>query len=119
MAAHDFVRDSAKIRETYSVMSVPGAFILLHPDDNVLVCAAHAAAGEAVTIDGVAVTLATDIDVGHKIARRDLTPGDKVLKYGAPIGSMTAAVARGQHVHMHNMQSDYIKSHTREVTGHG
>ena len=100
-------------------MSVPNAFILLHPDDNVLVCGAHAFTGDSVTIDDTSVRLSQDIDVGHKIARRDLVPGDKVVKYGAPIGSMTAAAPRGGHVHMHNMQSDYIKSHTREVTGHG
>ncbi len=93
-------------------------FILLHPDDNVLICRAAAAAGQAIEIDGEAVTLPSAIEVGHKIARRDLATGDKVCRYGAPIGSMTKDAARGSHVHMHNMQSDYIKSHTREATGH-
>lgn len=96
-----------------------GPFLLLHPDDNVLVCREHAAAGQQIDIDGVPVVLETEIEVGHKIARRDLIAGDKVLKYGAPIGSMTVDTARGAHVHMHNMRSDYISSHTREVTGHG
>ena len=94
-------------------------FLLLHPDDNVLVCRRHALPGETVEIDGARVVLPHDIQVGHKIARGDLIIGDKVIKYGAPIGSMTASVQRGGHIHMHNMQSDYIKSHTREVTGHG
>jgi hypothetical protein len=31
---------------------------------------------------------------------------------------MTAAVARGEHVHMHNLRSDYIASTTRETDGH-
>ena len=94
-------------------------FILLHPDDNVLVCRARAEAGQTVVIDGEAVALPAAVDVGHKIARRALKAGDKILKYGAPIGSMVVAAARGEHVHMHNMKSDYIKSHTREATGHG
>src|SRR5947208_1826339 len=93
-------------------------FLLLHPDDNVLVCRAHAFAGQTVVIDGGTVTLSSDIEVGHKIARSALNTGDKVFKYGAPIGSMTAKAGAGAHVHMHNMQSDYIPSHTREVTGH-
>ncbi len=100
-------------------MSVHGAFILLHGDDNVLVCRAHADAGDTVPIDDAELSLPMAIDVGHKIARQDLKIGDKVLKYGAPIGSMTADAKAGDHIHMHNMQSDYIKSHTREVTGHG
>lgn len=94
-------------------------FILLHPDDNILVCRAAAAAGDAVTIDGAALALPAAIEVGHKIARRDLKIGDKVYRYGAPIGSMTADAAKGSHVHMHNMKSDYIQTHTREVTGDG
>ena len=100
-------------------MSVHGAFILLHADDNVLVCRAHASAGDAVPVDDAQLTLPSPIDVGHKIARRNLKTGDKIIKYGAPIGSMTVDARAGDHIHMHNMQSDYIKSHTREVTGHG
>ncbi|WP_443751223.1 UxaA family hydrolase [Asticcacaulis solisilvae] len=94
-------------------------FILLHPDDNVLVCRARAEAGLSVIIDGDAVALPKTIEVGHKIARTALNAGDKIVKYGAPIGSMIAQASRGDHVHMHNMKSDYIKSHTREATGHG
>ena len=94
-------------------------FILLHPDDNVLVCRARAEAGQSIIIDGEGVALNATIEVGHKIARHALNPGDKIIKYGAPIGSMIVPAARGDHVHMHNMKSDYIKSHTREATGHG
>jgi hypothetical protein len=96
-----------------------GPFILLHPDDNVLVCRQHAFRGQSITLDGDIVVLPDEITVGHKIARRDLKAGEKIIKYGAPIGSMKTDAARGAHIHMHNMQSDYIKSHTREVTGHG
>jgi hypothetical protein len=93
------------------------SLILLHPDDNVLVLSAPVRAGQALVIDGRTVTAAVDVGVGHKLARRDLTVGDKVLKYGAPIGSITAPVAVGGHVHLHNMKSDYIASHTRQATG--
>jgi (2R)-sulfolactate sulfo-lyase subunit alpha len=92
-------------------------FILLHPNDTVLVCRAATCAGAAIDIDGVAVTLPRAIEVGHKIARRTLKTGDKVVKYGAPIGSMIADAEAGEHVHMHNMKSDYIASHTRKVVG--
>lgn len=94
-------------------------FLLLHPDDNVLVCRQHAAAGQSIVIDDTTVVLPVEIEVGHKIARHALSAGEKVIKYGAPIGSMKSDAVRGEHIHMHNMQSDYIKSHTREVTGHG
>jgi hypothetical protein len=38
--------------------------------------------------------------------------GEVVLKYGAPIGSMTEAAAVGAHVHLHNLKSDYIPTYT-------
>ena len=87
--------------------------ILLHPDDNILVCVKHISVGDLFAIDGEPITSAAAIDVGHKLARAALKAGDKVYRYGAPIGSMTDAVAQGEHVHMHNMKSDYIPSHTR------
>lgn len=87
--------------------------ILLHPDDNILVCVKHISVGDRFSIDGDTIISAVAIDVGHKIARKLLGPGDKVYRYGAPIGSMTEAAAQGEHVHMHNMKSDYIPSHTR------
>ena len=93
--------------------------ILLHPEDNVLVVIAPIVAGERVEIDGDEIVVTQDVNVGHKLARRPLTPGDKVLKYGAPIGSMLKPVAAGEWVHMHNLKSDYIASHTREAVREG
>lgn len=91
------------------------SIILLHPDDNVLVVTGAIAAGDLLTVDGIDVAAASDLSVGHKVARVALAPGTKVLKYGAPIGSITRAVRPGEHVHLHNMKSDYIASHTRET----
>ena len=96
-----------------------GKLILLHEADNVLVCIAPIAAGNRLTIDGRELAVQQDIAVGHKLARHALTPGDKVLKYGAPIGSMTKAAEPGEWVHMHNMKSDYIASHTRDTVRDG
>jgi len=92
--------------------AVPKA-ILLHPDDNILVCVVQIHEGDTLSIDNEPVVIRRDIGVGHKIARCALSAGDKVYRYGAPIGSMVEAAAIGEHVHMHNMKSDYIPSHTR------
>jgi hypothetical protein len=87
--------------------------LLLHPDDNILVARRDIAAGERVEIDGESLVIPSAIELGHKLARRALAPDARVLKYGAPIGSMKTAVARGEHVHLHNLRSDYIPSTTR------
>jgi (2R)-sulfolactate sulfo-lyase subunit alpha len=91
--------------------------LLLHPDDNILVARRDIAAGERVEVDGEAFTIPNAVELGHKLARRDIAAEGRVLKYGAPIGSMTVAVSRGEHVHMHNLRSDYIPSTTRESEG--
>jgi hypothetical protein len=96
----------------------PSKLILLHPDDNVLVCTAAIKAAEPFAIDRTELRAAEDMGVGHKLARRAIAPGEKILKYGAPIGSATRAIAPGEWVHMHNMKSDYIPTHNRQtVTG--
>ena len=93
--------------------------LLLHPDDNILVARRDIAQGELVEMDGEKFSMPVAIELGHKLARRALAADARVLKYGAPIGSMKTAVARGEHVHLHNLKSDYIPSTTREGTdGH-
>jgi len=93
--------------------------LLLHPDDNILVARRDIAQGELVELDGEKFSMPAAIELGHKLARRALAADARVLKYGAPIGSMKTAVARGEHVHLHNLKSDYIPSTTREGTdGH-
>lgn len=108
-----------KQTEVYAQVNAPvteseaSAVILLHPNDNILVCVKQIHAGDELVIDGEKNIATIAIAVGHKIARRQLSVGDKVYRYGAPIGSMVMAAKKGEHVHMHNMKSDYIPSHTR------
>ena len=89
--------------------------ILLHPDDTVLVCATPVNAGDPLQIDGATLPAPEPVAVGHKIARSKLRPGQTVVKYGAPIGSITDPVPVGGWIHSHNMRSDYIPSHTRKT----
>jgi altronate dehydratase small subunit len=88
------------------------------PTDNCLIARANLAAGTEVLIDDQPVTLPQPIEIGHKLARCDLAPGDKVLRYGAVIGSVTAPIAIGAHIHTHNLESDYIQTFTLGQDGH-
>jgi hypothetical protein len=97
---------------------VTSAVILLHPNDNVVVCRRAVRAGERISIAGSGDVIArTDVDIGHKLARFVLAKSSKVIKYGAAIGSMTEVAQAGEWVHLHNMKSDYIGAHTRGATG--
>jgi (2R)-sulfolactate sulfo-lyase subunit alpha len=45
------------------------------------------------------------VPIGHKVALRNLEPGDTVIKYGQDIGRIVAAVGQGEHVHVHNLKT--------------
>jgi altronate dehydratase len=88
--------------------------LLLDERDNVLVAKARVRAGETIAVSGFAVTIPEDLPLGHKLARRDIAVGEKVIKYGAPIGSATAAIGKGEHAHVHNIKSDYTPTYSLE-----
>jgi (2R)-sulfolactate sulfo-lyase subunit alpha len=51
------------------------------------------------------LTVRHDVPIGHKVALADLKVGDTVTKYGQDIGKIVALVARGEHVHVHNLKT--------------
>lgn len=53
-------------------------------------------------LDNVEVNL----ENGHKYALRDIRAGEPIIKYGSPIGHATQDIARGEHVHSHNLKTN-------------
>ncbi len=84
--------------------------LLLSPRDNVCAVTGALSAGEEVRIGDDTLRLSEDVAVGHKVALRAIAVGEKVFKYGASIGSASLAIAPGDHVHSHNLVSDYLPS---------
>jgi hypothetical protein len=85
--------------------------LLLDDRDSVLVVASRIRAGDAFRLDGVSLVAAVDLPLGHKVARRPIAAGEKVLKYGAPIGTATEPIPTGAHAHVHNIRSDYTPTY--------
>lgn len=98
--------------------ALTSSLLLMSPLDNCLIARVALAAGSTVEIEGRPVLLTEDIGLGHKIARVALAPGDKVLRYGAIIGTVTQPIAPGGHIHTHNLESDYIPTYTLAADGH-
>jgi altronate dehydratase small subunit len=80
--------------------------------DNVVVLCRTTEAGETIDLEGGPCTLDRPLQLGHKLAARAIAAGEKIVKYGVPIGSATRDIAVGEHVHLHNMQSDYLPTWT-------
>lgn len=66
--------------------------------------------GDAVSTDGrvtdLTVTATADIPYGHKIALHDIAQGEQVIKYALSIGTALADIKAGDHVHVHNVESN-------------
>lgn len=90
----------------------------LHLEDNVLTVISTLEAGEIIRVGDSTVTVAARVAIGHKVAARDIAAGERILKYGAPIGSATRAISAGEHVHTHNVKSDYIPTFARGEGAH-
>jgi len=49
------------------------------------------------------VTVAGLVPAGHKVATRDISPGEPVRRYGQIIGFASKPIHAGEHVHTHNL----------------
>ncbi|PJI42269.1 UxaA family hydrolase [Ferrovibrio sp.] len=84
--------------------------LVLAPGDNIAVARLEIADGTVLQVAGRSVTLQRAMGFGHKLALRDIAAGERIVKYGAPIGSATVAIALGDYVHSHNVASNYMAS---------
>ena len=53
----------------------------------------------------IVVQAQQDIPIGHKVALKDMAPGDTVIKYGIDMGKVVAPIKTGQHAHVHNIKT--------------
>ena len=84
---------------------------VIHPDDNTgTVISSEVSKGKTVQyeVNGQkqSVQILKDIPYGHKIAVRNIRKGEAVLKYGLSIGSAVEDIKQGDHVHVHNIESN-------------
>lgn len=84
--------------------------VVIHPTDNVATATADIPGGSQVHMfvgkEDVSVVLRTDIPFGHKFAIKDIRQHQHVIKYGESIGLSTTDIRTGDHVHVHNVESE-------------
>jgi (2R)-sulfolactate sulfo-lyase subunit alpha len=92
-------------------MSVPQLLVHDHHDNVGVVVVEDLAAGAdmlcVVTEDNSDFHMSANaaVPIGHKVALKDLAVGDTVIKYGQDIGRVVAPIAKGDHVHTHNLKT--------------
>lgn len=82
--------------------------LMLDPKDHVAMALEFIPSGAVVQVTcqdfSQKIKLKDDIGFGHKFAVRPMMKGQDVLKYGEVIGSASADIEVGMHVHVHNLE---------------
>jgi len=96
---------------------------VISSDDNVANLVGSGKEGQMVTCvveDQLETTvrLTESIPANHKFALRDISKGDLIIKYGQPIGTASRDIGKGQHVHVHNVESNRGRGDQKALAGH-
>lgn len=81
------------------------AVLVISTRDNVATALRALVPGQRIDTGGAVVIVVEPIARGHKIALRPMAVGDPVIKYGSAIGTASADIPAGAHVHTHNVAS--------------
>ena len=82
--------------------------IKMNPKDNVATAIDDVESGEVIGVKNdevFEIQVLQEIPFGHKFALRDIAKGEEIVKYGEVIGRATAEIRKGEHVHVHNVES--------------
>ena len=82
---------------------------IISDKDNVATATCDIEAGTVIVYkqgkEELTIQVTVNIPLGHKIAVRGVKKGEPVIKYGENIGIATCNIAKGDHVHIHNVES--------------
>jgi len=80
----------------------------MNDKDNVGTAITDLSSGEMAVVkngEEISVTVRARIPFGHKFALTPIGKGEDVVKYGEVIGRATIDIQKGDHVHVHNIES--------------
>lgn len=82
-------------------------FLRINPADNVAVALVSLPAGETIHINGLPdITLNEEVPAGHKIALKNFTEGEDIIKYGYPIGHAQQFIQAGDWINEHKVKTN-------------
>ena len=79
--------------------------LVISERDNVATALEPLDAGRTIRSGEAVIILGEAIPRGHKVALRPIDKGQAVVKYGSAIGTASADILAGTHVHTHNVES--------------
>ena len=90
--------------------------IRINAGDSVAVALRALKTGEKIPVSGTdfKLEILEDIPMGHKVALKNISAGEPIIKYGFPIGSATSEILKGYHVHTNNVKTLLSGAHEYE-----
>lgn len=85
--------------------------LIINENDNVAVAVQPLKKGDEIGINVKGqkelnrLRICQNIPFSHKIALRRIKRGEKIIKYGEPVGEATKDISEGEYVHIHNIES--------------
>lgn len=83
--------------------------IIANSKDNVVTVVQELKMGDVLKINGangsINFEVTQDVPCFHKVALVDIQKGEEIVKYGEVIGDALEDIKKGQHVHVHNVES--------------
>ncbi|MCF8111021.1 MAG: UxaA family hydrolase [Desulfobacteraceae bacterium] len=81
------------------------SILIINEKDNVAVALKDFDAGQKASAgDMEPIRVLEPVPAAHKIALRDIEPGENIIKYGETVGKSTARIKKGAWVHAHNLE---------------
>jgi altronate dehydratase len=97
-------------------MARANTLIVLDVRDNIAIALQDLSIGIVIEQSDISAPLEvkTPIPRGHKIALVDISKGEPIIKYGERMGHSYLPIARGSHVHTHNVIGDRVSTEPTE-----
>jgi len=87
----------------------PCPFVRLHPDDSIAVAARNVPLDTEILFDGIVPFPTVEwIEMGHKVALRDIPTGQPIRKFGQTIGYASVPIPAGTWIHTHNVTAGQL-----------
>ncbi len=97
------IEESVSIIEIEPAATPANSAIHLHPSDSVAIARVPLSPDQVIVVAGGELKVTQPVPAGHKVALRAIAAGENVIRYGQVIGRASQAIARGEHVHLHNL----------------
>jgi altronate dehydratase small subunit len=80
--------------------------LILSNHDNVGTALRECKTGDQIDQQDMSIRVKQKIRFAHKVAIKDITAGDSIIKYGEEIGIANQDIESGEWVHVHNCDSN-------------